>query len=99
LAAWRLQTCYNTVWTTPIQELAMDLPIRFPSETEVILEDVARFRALAPGDQVRALLGLLRAGDRIRQRSTKASWAARYAEEQEALAQQRIREFFARHGY
>ena len=23
----------------------MDLPVKFPSETEVILEDVARFRA------------------------------------------------------
>ena len=27
----------------------MDLPVKFPSETEVILEDVARFRALLPG--------------------------------------------------
>ena len=77
----------------------MDLPIKFPSETEVILEDVARFRALAPSEQVRALVGLLRAGDRIRQISPKAAWAAHYAEEQEALAQHRIREFFARHGY
>ncbi len=77
----------------------MDLPIKFPSETEVILEDVARSRALPPGEQVRALLGLLRAADRIRQASTKASWAARYAEEQEALAQHRTREFLARHGY
>ena len=25
----------------------MDLPVKFPSDTEVILEDVARFRALA----------------------------------------------------
>jgi hypothetical protein len=82
-----------------IQETTMDLPIKFPSETEVILEDVARFRALSPSEQVRALVGLLRAGDRIRQISPKSSWAAQYAEEQEILAQQRIREFFARHGY
>ncbi len=26
----------------------MDLPVKFPSESEVILEDVARFRALSP---------------------------------------------------
>ena len=33
----------------------MDLPVKFPSETEVILEDVARFRALSPGDRIRSL--------------------------------------------
>ena len=77
----------------------MDLPIKFPSETEVILADVARSRALTPSDQVRALVGLLRAGDRIRQASPKAAWAAQYVEEQEILAQRRIREFLARHGY
>jgi hypothetical protein len=45
------------------------------------------------------ILGLLRAADRIRQISPKAAWAAQYAEEQETLAQDRIREFLARHGY
>jgi hypothetical protein len=77
----------------------MDLPIKFPSEAEVILEDVARFRALAPSERVQAIVGLLKAGDRIRQVSPTAAWAAQYAEEQEVLAQRRIREFFARHGY
>ena len=33
---------------TTIPEKTMDLPVKFPSETEVILEDVARFRALTP---------------------------------------------------
>ena len=77
----------------------MDLPIKFPSETEVILEDVARFRARTPSERFQVLVGLLRAGDRIRQVSPKAAWAAQYTEEQEVLAQRRIREFFARHGY
>jgi hypothetical protein len=77
----------------------MDLPIKFRSETEVILEDVARFRALSSKGQVQALRGLLRAGDRIRQRSPKAAWAKQFAEEQEILAQHNIREFLARHGY
>jgi hypothetical protein len=77
----------------------MDLPIKFPSETEVILEDVARFRALTPSERVQSLVGLLKAADRIREVSSKADWAARYAEEQEVLAQRRIREFFTRHGY
>jgi hypothetical protein len=77
----------------------MDLPVKFPSETEVILEDVARFRSLTPREQIQALRGLLRAGDLIRRRSLKAAWAKQYTEEQEILAQRRIREFYARHGY
>ena len=32
----------------------MDLPVKFPSETEVILEDVARFRALSPRERIRS---------------------------------------------
>ena len=75
----------------------MDLPVKFPSEAEVILEDVARFRALAtqavPGDPEPP-------GRRpLRRISPKADWATQYAEEQEILAQRKIREFFARHGY
>jgi hypothetical protein len=77
----------------------MELPVRFPSETDVILEDVARFRALTPEEQVRALRGLLDAGALILSNSPKAAWARQFAEEQEVLAQRAIREFFARHGY
>jgi hypothetical protein len=84
---------------TPILEPAMDLPIKFPSETEVILEDVARFRARTPGEQVQMLLGLVKVADRIRRVSPKAAWAEQYTAEQEVLAQRRIREFLARHGY
>jgi len=82
-----------------IQEMAVDLPIKFPSETEVILEEVARFRALTPAERSRSLHGLLSAGALILRNSPQAAWAKQYAEEQEALAQQAIREFIARHGY
>jgi hypothetical protein len=84
---------------TTIQETAMDLPIKFPSETEVILEDVARFRARTPSERVQMLLGLVKAADRIRRVSPKAAWAEQYTAEQEALARRKIQEFFARHGY
>jgi len=77
----------------------MDLPVKFPSQTEVILEDVARFRALTPEERFRSLQGLLNAGEFILQGSPKAAWAKQYAHEQEALAQRTIREFIARHGY
>ena len=77
----------------------MDLPIRFPSETEVILEDVARTRALSPEEQLRTYRSLLRSAAHLSQISTKAEWAKQYAEEQELLAQKNIREFLTRHGY
>jgi hypothetical protein len=79
--------------------MTMDLPVKFPSETEVILEDVARFRALTPKEQLQTLRGLLRAGDHIRRNSPKAAWAKQYIQEQEVLAQRNIREFIARHGF
>ena len=75
----------------------MDLPVKFPSETEVMLEEVARVRALAPGARMRSLRGLLRAGAHLRRLSTRADWARQYAEEQELLALRHIREFIARH--
>jgi hypothetical protein len=75
----------------------MDLPVKFPSETEVILEDVARFRALTPEARIRAIRGLLNAGALILRTSPKAAWARQYAEDQELLAQRNIREFIERH--
>ncbi len=77
----------------------MDLPIKFPSETEVILEDVATFRALSPGARIRTIRGILADGAFILSKSPKATWAKQYSEEQERLAQRNIREFIARHGH
>jgi hypothetical protein len=80
-----------------IQETTMDLPVKFPSETDVILEDVARFRALSPTERIGAIRGLLADGAFLMSRSPQAAWAMRYSEEQELLAQRNIREFIKRH--
>lgn len=77
----------------------MDLPVKFPSQTEVILEDVQRFRALAPSEQFQVIEDLLRTGERLLRISPKAAWAEQYGEEQKALWQRNIREFIARHGH
>ncbi len=77
----------------------MDLPVKFPRETEVIREDVARFRALSPRERFEVPRGMLRMGDRIERMSPQAAWAKRYALEQELLAEKNTREFFKRHGY
>jgi hypothetical protein len=75
----------------------MDLPIKFPSETEVILEDVARFRALTPSERIRAVRSLLAGGAFLMSRSPKADWARQFAEEQKNLERRNIREFIERH--
>jgi hypothetical protein len=81
-----------------IQEMTMDLPVKFPSETEVILEDVARFRALTAQERIGTIRGMLADGAFLLSKSPKADWAKQYSEEQELLAQRSIREFIARHG-
>lgn len=76
----------------------MDLPVKFPSETEVILEDVAQTRAMTPDQRLRLLRGLVNAGALMMRKSPKAAWLAEYSEDQERLAQRTTQEFIARHG-
>ncbi len=75
----------------------MHLPIKFPSQTEVILDDVASFRALSPIERVETIRVLLATGAFLRNISPKADWAQQYSEEQRLLAQRNIQEFIARH--
>jgi len=75
----------------------MDLPVKFPSETEVILEDVARFRALSPKERMHVIRDILATGAHLMKISPKAEWLKQYTEEQELLAQRNIRDFVARH--
>jgi hypothetical protein len=75
----------------------MDLPVKFPSETQVILDDVARFRALTPAERIQTIRSTLADGAFLLSKSPKAAWAKQYSEEQELLAQRNIREFIARH--
>ncbi len=76
----------------------MDLPIKFPSDAEVIAEEVARFRALPPEGRLRSIRGLLTAGALMMRRSPRAAFLRDYTREQEELARQAIKEFIARHG-
>jgi hypothetical protein len=78
--------------------MTMDLPVKFPSDTEVILADVARFRALSPAERIRAIRGMLTTGAHLMKISPKAAWARQYSEEQKLLARRNILEFIARHG-
>lgn len=75
----------------------MDLPIKFPSETEVILDDVARFRALTPSERIRTIRSFLASGAFLMSRSPKADWAREFCDEQKRLERRNIREFVERH--
>ena len=76
----------------------MDLPVKFPSETEVILEDVGRSQGVTPEERVRAYRRFLTSVARIARRSPRVAWAAQHAEDQEILARVNIMEFLNRHG-
>jgi hypothetical protein len=77
--------------------MTMDLPVKFPSETDVILEDVARFRAQSPPERIRTIRSLLADGAFLMSRTTNGARARQFSEELELLAQRNIREFIARH--
>jgi hypothetical protein len=76
----------------------MKLPIKFPNDTAVIIEEVARFRALSPENRVRFIRGLLAAGALMMRQSPKAAFLRNYTLEQEERARQAVKEFVARHG-
>lgn len=76
----------------------MNVPIKFPSEAEVIIEEAARFRALSPAARLRAIRGLLAAGALMMRQSPKAAFLREYTVEQEDRARQAVKEFLARHG-
>jgi hypothetical protein len=75
----------------------MDIPLRFPSDAEVIAEEAARFRALLPAERMRVIRDLLNAGSLMMRQSPKAEFMRAYSEEQEELAQKAVKQFIARH--
>jgi hypothetical protein len=77
----------------------MDLPIKFPSDAEVIAEEVGRFRALSPEARLRSIRGLLSAGALMMRRSPRAAFLRDYTLEQEDRARQAVKEFIARHAH
>jgi hypothetical protein len=76
----------------------MNLPIKFPSDAEVIAEEVAYFRALSPEGRLRSIRGLVAAGALMMRQSPKAGFLRDYTLEQENLARQAVKDFLIRHG-
>lgn len=76
----------------------MKLPIKFPSDAEVITEEVARFRALSPEARVCALNEMFALYQFLASHSTQPEGLARVAQEHEDRGRKAVQEFVARHG-
>ena len=76
----------------------MNVPIRFPSDVEVITEEVARFRALSEEERVQTLGELFRTYHFLAARSENPEALARFALEDEERSRTAIEEFVKRHG-
>jgi hypothetical protein len=76
----------------------MDLPIKFPSDADVIVEEVARFRALPPEQRIETIRGIIAAGMLLIRQSPKVEFLQEYTLAQEERARVATKEFIARHG-
>jgi hypothetical protein len=75
----------------------IDLPVRFPSQEDVIADEVARFRALSAEDRVRALSESVALYHFLIDQSRHSGRLREFAADEEARAAGAIRAFAARH--
>lgn len=76
----------------------MKVPIRFPTDAEIIEDETARFRALTLDERTGSILGMVATGARMLGNSPKKDFAQLYASEQREASNNSIREFIRRHG-
>jgi hypothetical protein len=76
----------------------VEFPIRFPSDAEVIDEEVARFRKLSAEERVLVLDEMFDLYHFLAERSAKPEALARFAREDEELSRAAVEEFVRRHG-
>lgn len=76
----------------------VDIPIKFPNEYDKLYEEGQRFRALSPEAQIRELDGMFALYHYLKGISGRAAEIDRFADEDERLGWQAVREFEARHG-
>src|SRR5215831_16465687 len=93
---------YTICWGMSASSAAMgtmqNLPIRFPSDVEVITEEVARFRALSAEERVRTLDELFQVYHFLTDQSPRRDVLARFAREDELRGRAAVEEFVRRHG-
>ena len=75
----------------------MALPIRFPGDVAVIIEEVTRFRKLTPSEQIQQLDEMFRLYHKLRIQSGYPDVIDRLADEKEQQARTAIFDFVKRH--
>jgi hypothetical protein len=88
---------YNDERRRGLEVTHMNLPIKFPSDADVIAEEAARFRALSPEDRMQSIRGMLAAGAHMMRLSPRAAFLREHTLQQEDRARQAVREFLSRH--
>jgi hypothetical protein len=76
----------------------MNLPIKFPTDSEVIAEETARFRSLSPENRVHTLGEMFNLYYFLATESGRSAELARLADFDEGCGRQAITEFVSRHG-
>lgn len=76
----------------------MELPIKFPSDAEVIREEVTRFRALSPDERAHLVRGMLNTGHSLMRHSPRFAFLREQTESQETHAHELYREVITRYG-
>ena len=71
--------------------------LNFPSTTEVVADEAARFRRASPADRLRAIRSVLSAGALLIERSPRRDFLEACQREQEAAGREAIKRFLARH--
>ena len=71
--------------------------LRFPSDSAVIAEEVARFRTASPEERMRAIRSTLAGGAILLARSPKRAHLEAEQERQEQAAREAISQFVVRH--
>ena len=76
---------------------AMELPIRFPSQADVIYEEALAYRRLSPTDRLLAILDLIASGAAMLEHSPRREESLCQHQAQEDEWQRIQKELFARH--
>jgi hypothetical protein len=75
----------------------MDLPVRFPRESDTIYQEALAYRRLAPTDRLLTLLDLIASGTTLMSQSPHRDAGRRLQQAHEAEWQRVQKELFARH--
>ena len=76
----------------------MKLPIKFPKDEDVIIEEVTRFRALSAKERMHWIRDLLYTGGFLMNASGREEFVRELMEQEEQGEQRLVKEFLARHG-